>query len=208
MERIFEEMKRINKALLEKYLPDANWVEPKDAGQTCVWLNGDIGAILTEKGLDVADEIVAFIKESPCGDEILYGNEYVKMDALKDEASIRLDFDAALSKVKYGSDLSRRLGWGFSNNDITNLAALHRSNKHRRKIEDLLEDCNFHTECGAFAEGEYEDYLPNWEVHYRVGNTYKYKVILALDSDEAIRRAKVKNVIEVIRLDVCAEIVK
>ena len=72
---------------------------------------------------------------------------------------IRLDFDKAFSSVKDGCDLSYPLGFGFTPEDIKNLALLHKAGKHRKKIEDLLEDCNFHQECGAFAAGDYDDYI-------------------------------------------------
>ncbi|MBO4847051.1 MAG: hypothetical protein J5525_12275 [Lachnospiraceae bacterium] len=72
---------------------------------------------------------------------------------------IRLDFDKAFSSVKDGCDLSEPLGFGFTPEDIKNLALLHKAGKHRKKIEDLLEDCNFHQECGAFAAGDYDDYI-------------------------------------------------
>lgn len=39
-----------------------------------------------------------------------------------------------------------------------------------------------------------------WEIWYRVGNTYKYKIVIAKDSNEAIRKARVKNITEVIKI--------
>ena len=34
-----------------------------------------------------------------------------------------------------------------------------RDSQEREKIEDLLEDCNFHQECGLLADGKYGEYL-------------------------------------------------
>lgn len=76
-----------------------------------------------------------------------------------DEDEIRADFATALSKVENGSDLSSWLGYGFSDEDISNLAKLHKDGYFREKIEDLLTDCNFHTECGDFASGNYDKYI-------------------------------------------------
>ena len=77
-------------------------------------------------------------------------------DKALDAAMIRRDLAAALRSVRKGTALSYRLGFGFSNDDLRNLMKLHKANKFRRKIEDLLEDCNFHTECGLLASREYE----------------------------------------------------
>ena len=74
-------------------------------------------------------------------------------------AEIRHDFATALRNVKNGRELSKALGYGFTKNDIANLAKLHKANKFRKKIEDLLEDCNFHPECAVFSEGKYDKYL-------------------------------------------------
>ena len=75
-------------------------------------------------------------------------------------AEIRGDFAKALDGVEYGSQLSGALGYGFSDKDINNLAILHRDRpEYREKIEDLLEDCNFHKECGDFYNQKYDEYI-------------------------------------------------
>lgn len=43
----------------------------------------------------------------------------------------------------------------FTKNDIKELAKLHESGKYREKIEDLLEDCNFHSLNSYFQAGDY-----------------------------------------------------
>ena len=95
-----------------------------------------------------------------------YGSEvfdkYLDSDifeSAQEEATIRHDFAAALRNCKKGTDLSFKLHFAFSDNDITELAKLHKSNKFRKKIENLLEDCNFHYECGKFAKNEYDEFL-------------------------------------------------
>lgn len=57
------------------------------------------------------------------------------------------------------TDISKEIGWGFTIEDIQTLARLHSENKHRILIEALLNDCNFHTECGNMARGEYDKIL-------------------------------------------------
>ena len=77
-------------------------------------------------------------------------------DKALDAAMIRSDFATALRSVRKGTDLSSRLGFGFSSEDLKNLMELHKSGEFRRKIEDLLTDCNFHEECGLMENREYE----------------------------------------------------
>lgn len=74
---------------------------------------------------------------------------------------IRSDWAAAFATVEEGRELSNALGYGFNEQDLSNLAKLHRESGEalRTKIEDLLTDCNFHTECEAFIAGEYEAYI-------------------------------------------------
>jgi len=57
--------------------------------------------------------------------------------------------------------VSDLVDFGFSDDNLRELALMHRDGNEDLKsyIEDLLEDCNFHTECGAFSEGMYDDYL-------------------------------------------------
>ena len=75
------------------------------------------------------------------------------------ENEIRSNWDRALEKVENGSDLSSYIEWGFSGQDLLVLCFLHHIGKHRMKIEDLLEDCNFHTECSLLRKRDYKKYL-------------------------------------------------
>ncbi len=77
---------------------------------------------------------------------------------------IRADFKTAFEHVDNGTELSSILGWGFSTEDIKNLAGIHKNNpEYREKIEDLLTDCNFHTEADNFQNGNYEEYIDEKE---------------------------------------------
>ena len=63
------------------------------------------------------------------------------------------------------------IGWGFSTQDLVMLLFLHEMNLFRQEIEDLLEDCNFHTFNGHLSEKNYgearqwilEDAAEDWE---------------------------------------------
>lgn len=84
-------------------------------------------------------------------------SEVEKMiDKGKKSAAIRRDWPAAFRKVKNGRDLSRKVGWAFYEDDLRTFIKLHKANKFRKKIEDLLEDCNYHAFCGHLSVGEYD----------------------------------------------------
>ena len=83
----------------------------------------------------------------------------INVPSARKSSEIRRDWGKALSSVKNGCELSGPIDYGFSEDDICALARLHKQNRFRKKIEDLLEDCNFHTECTDFASGKYDKYL-------------------------------------------------
>ena len=72
------------------------------------------------------------------------------------EEEIREDWEEALNTMDY-SDISGAVQYGFSPDDLRKLMQLHKADKHREKIEDLLTDCNFHTECAALCEEDYAE---------------------------------------------------
>lgn len=83
----------------------------------------------------------------------------INVPSARKSSEIRRDWSKALRSVKNGCELSGPIDYGFSEDDIRALAKLHKQNRFRKKIEDLLEDCNFHTECADFASGKYDEYL-------------------------------------------------
>ena len=75
-------------------------------------------------------------------------------------ARIRQDFAKALASVEHGSELSEKLFREFSYKDIRNLACLYKSaNKYRRKIIELLDDCNMAIQARDFQKGFLEKYV-------------------------------------------------
>lgn len=70
---------------------------------------------------------------------------------------IRKDWNKALESVENGCSLSGAIEWGFTEQDLFVLCCLHEIGKHQQKIVDLLEDCNFHTECGLIDDGKYAE---------------------------------------------------
>lgn len=158
MKNIIEIISELDKTIRTHFYPERKPSTP--AGNAAVnWLQTDIEDILANKNIDRA-EALKYINQTfentGRKEEIL---TYIDLDKALNAANIRSDFASALKQIKKGSDLSGTLDYGFSDKDITNLAKLHKANRYRRKIEDLLEDCNFHTECYDFTEGNYEEYL-------------------------------------------------
>lgn len=77
------------------------------------------------------------------------------LPGLMTEEEIRADWEKALNTMNY-SDISRTIRWGFTPEDLRELMRLHRGCIQWPKIEDLLEDCNFHTFCGCLSEDDYD----------------------------------------------------
>ena len=75
------------------------------------------------------------------------------------DAEIRSDWAAALAGVDEGEELSMEIGWGFTDEDIKELARLHKNGQYQEKIECLLVDCNFITAACDFGTGQYDAYL-------------------------------------------------
>lgn len=153
-----EEMSRLDSIIGAKYLGDGSPV-PKDQMHIAyMWLENDISSSLSKsEDIDETfDEIREILQESPLYNDI---NEVISLHTAYRRAEIRQDFATALRSVKKGADLSGTLGWSFSDEDFKNLAKLHKSNKFRKKIEDLLTDCNFHYECELMSSKDYSKWL-------------------------------------------------
>lgn len=80
------------------------------------------------------------------------------------------DFETALNRLEISdnwekslrtystSDLSHKLKYGFTKEEIKELATLHKETTKKivkKRIEDLLTNCNFHYESGLLANGNY-----------------------------------------------------
>ena len=105
---------------------------------------------------DAAEKVKGIIDRQPHHEDI---RQMISVDKAYREAKIRRDFEGALQSVTDGAVLSGALGYGFSHEDLTNLAFLHKNNRFRNKIEDLLTDCNFHEECEMMHSGNYSAWL-------------------------------------------------
>jgi len=75
---------------------------------------------------------------------------------------IRADWESALNSVERGWDLSADIEWGFGKQDLLVLGVLYQYGANtdiQQKIVDLLEDCNFHTECGLLYDNKIDEYF-------------------------------------------------
>lgn len=84
---------------------------------------------------------------------------YIDLKKAQNCANIRANWNNALKKYKITTDISSIIGYALSDKDLKELATLHKKGKYREKIEDLLEDINYHSECGDFMEGRYDRYI-------------------------------------------------
>lgn len=82
-----------------------------------------------------------------------------KLSPMTKAQSIELDWDKALTdaeKTRDISSISYSIDWGFREQDMYVLCCLHEAGKHCAIIEDLLDDCNYHTACRYLNGGEYD----------------------------------------------------
>lgn len=128
------------------------------AGRPETYLQADIESAFTHSDdLDATEKaILGILNRHEISSRSI---SIIDVPAARRSAEVRKDWRKALRSVKRGESLSGAIGYGFSRSDIATLARLHKANRFRRKIEDLLSDCNFHTESADFADGRYEKYL-------------------------------------------------
>ena len=126
-------------------------------GNPIIHMAADVESVLVkaEDAEATGARIYSAAVKAGANTEIL--SEIEKMvDKGKKSAAIRRDWPAAFRKVKNGRDLSRKVGWAFYEDDLRTFIKLHKANKFRKKIEDLLEDCNYHTFGSYLSEKDYD----------------------------------------------------
>lgn len=153
---ILQEIKKLDLAIWKKYYPDYKEENEPELYQSPKWLQNDIVAIIIDFPESEKD-IISIINRAKYGKEIIA--DYLRFDVIKNEIKVRTDFLSALCSIESGSDLSSSIQYSLSSKDLMELAKLHKANRCRRKIEELLTSCNFHYECGKFINKEYEEFL-------------------------------------------------
>lgn len=152
---VLEKAIALDELIWKKYHPDYDGSNRPSENQVITYLRNDIESIMVE--VSGSEKIIqTIIRGVSCGSEILAMLDWEK---IQDNVNIRLNFHEALKSVKHGSDLAGRLDYSFSRLDVLHLAELHKSNKCRKKIEDLLTCCNFRYESGKFKKHEYDEFF-------------------------------------------------
>ena len=155
-EEILEEMKELDLRIWRTFHPEDTSTEQPNSRIAPIWLKTDICAILVDYE-DSKEKVLEMIHESKYEKEIF--DKYLKWIDVEKNVEVRKDFATAFKNVKHGYDLSKILDWSFNDKDLKNLAILHKKNKCRRKIEELLSDCNYHHVIGDFHDKNYDKYL-------------------------------------------------
>lgn len=153
---ILQKIKELDLAIWKKYHPDYKEDKEPELYQAPMWMRNDITAIIIDFP-ESENDIISIINKAKYGKEIIA--DYLMFDSIKNEVKIRTDFSSALCSIENGSDLSSSIQYSLSSKDLSELAKLHKANKYRQKIEELLTSCNFHYECGKFINREYKEFL-------------------------------------------------
>lgn len=136
----------------------------KNIHNSAVWLSSTVryvlGDITLSGTLEERLEKIKDILDGPYYDRIA---EIIDLEHLIAGAKASIDLDAALASVTRGSELSALLDYGLSDRELIDLGRLHEMGLHRKKIEDLLTDINFHYECGLLKEGNYSEFWKGTE---------------------------------------------
>ena len=158
IEKIEREVFRIDNMLCRKYFGVSPEL-PEDRLEMAIsWLTDDIECIL----MNLSDEeeskrlkdITDIISRSDYGAEILDG---VDVRRIVRSIEIRKDFDKALAETNDIEALAKTLDCSMTREDVVDLAELHANGKYRKKIEDLLDACNFHKERELLSEEKYDE---------------------------------------------------
>ena len=80
-------------------------------------------------------------------------------------AEIRTNWAAALESNEDSSMLSAAIGFGFTKDDLRELAALHQAGKYQEKIESLLVECNFISFFCCLMNKEYAEAIEMEELN-------------------------------------------
>ena len=155
-QKMEDKIEQYYRTLWKRYWPETTYQTP--AGRIECHVAADIEgiALSSENPEETLERFRKEILALEDGGKILYALNWTNIEK---SFAIRRDFASALRNVKEGRKLAPDLGWSFYDRDIVELAKLHKAGKFRKKIEDLLEDCNFHYECGLLAAKEYDELL-------------------------------------------------
>lgn len=154
MDRL-DECMRVDNIVVEKYFGETAKFPKEKRNVANAILVADIDTALTK-----AEDVDAAMADI-CGmfsEDFRQTGKNLVLEAYE-AARVRRDFASAFSEARRGSELSDRLGYALSKKDLKELAKLHKKNRFRKKIEDLLNNVNFHYEARCFRNGNYDEFL-------------------------------------------------
>ncbi len=154
-ESILKELHKLDIALWKKYKPDdtKQYEIPTDY-RILDYLRCDIETIMSNTPAEQWNEyITKILSQSDMYIELL---PYLKLNQIKSSVKIRKNWKNALQNIRKGNELSSQIQYKLSNDDIIELTKLHTNRRYKKKIEDLLTDCNMHHECGMLVNGQHE----------------------------------------------------
>ena len=135
-----------------------NAMEIDDEARFIYHLQNEFDVILKNKTPKERLETIEEIKE-------LFKDAFVLTDKNFQSAMNRLhitdNWEKALSGMQV-EKMAKDLQYSFCPADLKDLATIHKTTTKRivkKRIEDLLTYCNFHSESGEFHDGNYEQFL-------------------------------------------------
>ncbi len=168
----FHAAARLDNAIWKRFHPEDGKEYEIDANVVFSFLESDLISVLIDKDIDT-DEAETFMREEFLKEYELFkkkfptetkeafmkriSNRYWKN--IKAEIDNHRDWSAAFKSVKDGADLSGPVRDSFYQSDLYEFVRLHKANRFRKKIEELLTDCNYHGESGMLSSGMYDECL-------------------------------------------------
>lgn len=135
-----------------------NAMEIDDEARFIYHLQNEFDVILKNKTPKERLETIEEIKE-------LFKDAFVLTDKNFQPAMNRLHITDKWEKALSGMQvekMAKDLQYSFCPADLKDLATIHKTTTKRivkKRIEDLLTYCNFHSESGEFHDGNYEQFL-------------------------------------------------
>ena len=166
----FHAAARLDNAIWKRFRPEDGKEYEIDADVVFSFLEDDLISVLIDKDID-ADEAENFMREEFLKEYELFKKKFpreTKEDFMKRisnrywthikaEIDIHRDWSSAFRSVKDGADLSGPVRYSFYQSDLYEFVRLHKANRFRKKIEELLANCNYNGERGLLSEGLYDE---------------------------------------------------
>jgi len=116
-----------------------------------IWLAADIEALSTRYDFETVKEVTQhFISK------LSLNIDKINWENIEIAVNVRNDWPTALKSTKDCCDLSQKINYSFFSKDLIELVKLHKANRFREKIEDLLDYCNYHNLSSYLENKDYD----------------------------------------------------